>query len=239
VATPSEQANERALRASRLFAGLDAAILHALATTAERRHLERGAHVWRAGATATRFTVILSGLVKIVRSASDGTETIVAIFGPRESIGDIAVLQQGTYPADAVAASESLEILRVDAGPVLAAKAANPAVSESITRTIIEHTQALHQKIRIMSAGSIPKRLATLLLHLAERFGDEEEGGATFVPIVLSRTELARLVGATVETTIRAMSRWNKEQLLSTTPEGFRIPDIEKLVAITTGASPG
>jgi CRP-like cAMP-binding protein len=235
VATPSELANERALGASRLFAGIDAETLHSLAATAERRQLERGARLWRAGDVATRFTVILSGLVKIVRSASDGTETIVGIFGPRESVGDIAVLQRGAYPADAVAVSDTLEVLRVDAAPMLAAKAKNPKVDESITRTLIEHTQLLHQKIQIMSAGAIPKRLATLVLHLAERFGDEEESGATFVPIVLSRTELARLVGATVETTIRTMSGWQKQQLLLTTPEGFRIPDIKKLVAVTSG----
>ena len=59
--------------------------------------------------------------------------------------------------------------------------------------------------------------------HLAERFGDEREDSSTVIPVVLSRTALAWLVGARVETVIRAMTRWQREGWIETNREGFII----------------
>ena len=110
---------------------------------------------------------------------------------------------------------------------------ANPKLLSAMNRSLIEHAQALQEKIRIMSAGKIEKRLATLLLHLASRFGDEHEDGTTFVPIRISRTECGHLVGATMETTVRTFTRWQKSGLVATTPEGFSLRDVAALTEIT------
>jgi CRP-like cAMP-binding protein len=96
-------------------------------------------------------------------------------------------------------------------------------LAQAINRSLVSHTVALRQKIRIMTAGPVERRLAALLMHLAERFGDESANGSITIPVVLSRSDLARLVGATIETTIRTMSRWQKAGVLSTTPQGFVI----------------
>jgi CRP/FNR family transcriptional regulator len=80
-----------------------------------------------------------------------------------------------------------------------------------------------------MSAGSVERRLAALLQHLLDRFGDELEDGETVIQVALSRAELASLVGATLETTIRMMSRWRREGIVSTTTEGFVVHAPERL----------
>ncbi len=224
---------ERVLRASRLFSHLDEKLVAALARSSVSRRYKRGDLLWRADDAAVHFTVIAAGLVKIVRRGPDGTASILGIFGPRESVGDSAVLARGRYPAEAVAASETVEVLLVEAGTVLAAVDSNPALQASIRSALLEHTEALQAKIRIMSAGSVPKRLSTLLLYLAERFGDEGDDAVTFIPVALSRAELAHLVGATVETTIRTMTRWQRSGLVETTETGFRIRDLAKLEALT------
>lgn len=41
----------------------------------------------------------------------------------------------------------------------------------------------------------------------------------------LSRQELADLTGTTIETTIRIMSRWQKEDVLRTEKDGFVVVD--------------
>jgi CRP-like cAMP-binding protein len=225
--------NERVLQVSRLFSALDGELVASLARASVRSRYERGDYLWRAKTPAIEFTIIASGLVKIARTAADGSEVIVALFGPRESIGDVAVLQSKPYPADAVAVSEIVEVLRIDADIVRGAMTAHPSLLAAMNASLIEHTQALQEKIRIMSAGTAPKRLATLLLHLASRFGDELEDGTTFIPLVLSRTECARLIGATVETTIRTFSRWQHDALVETTPEGFALRDVKKLEQLT------
>lgn len=223
---------ERTLRASRLFGRLGDGDLRPFAAAATRKRLSAGDVLWREGKRAVSFTVIAQGLVEIVRRGADGSSSILAIFGPRESIGDAAALGGGAYPADAFALGD-VEVLLVPAPLVIEAMRSRPEVALAVNGALLDHTRALHDKIRIMTAGSVPKRLATLLLHLVERFGDEAEDGATRVPVSLSRAELARLVGATVETTIRTMSRWQKDGLVTTTVGGFVVPDVSALTALT------
>jgi CRP-like cAMP-binding protein len=235
------KAIENGLRASRLFGSLDAARIADFARITLPRKFARGASLWSAGDPAKFFTVITRGLVEIVRHGANGSGAIIAIFGPRESIGDVAAVQQAPYPAGALALTQQVDVLMVPADPVIEAMHSHPEVTAAVNASLVEHTRALQEKIRIMTAGAVPRRLATLVLHLADRFGDELDDGSILVPVALSRGELARIVGATVETTIRAMSRWRKQGLLQTTPQGFLVRDLEALRVLTTGTdeSPG
>ena len=218
---PRVAAIERTLRASHLFGGVERC--GDFARVAVRRQYHQGDYIWRHGETATSVTVIASGLVKLCQPNQEGGSAIVALFGPRESIGDTAVVSSGRYPADAVAATRDVELLAIEKTPVLRAMQSDIALAQALNRSLVSHCDALNQKIRIMTAGPVERRLAALLLHLAERFGDEDEGGGLTIPVALSRSDLARLVGATIETTIRTMSRWQKAGVLSTTPQGFVI----------------
>ena len=70
----------------------------------------------------------------------------------------------------------------------------------------------------------VEARFARLFLKLAEQIGRAEPRG-TFVPMALTRQELADLTGTTIETCIRIMSRWQKEDVLLTEKQGFVICD--------------
>ena len=225
MTTLQGQRMERLLAASRLFSGIEPALMSDLAQRATVKHLSRGERLWRVGDAANQFTLIQAGLVKIMRRAPDGSEAIVALFGPRESVGDVAVIGRRAYPAEAVVASESADVVRIDAQPILAVMDTRPDVARRMSCTLVEHTQLLHTKIGVLSAGAVPKRLATLLLSLADRFGDELEDGSLSIPVAVSRSELACLVSARVETTIRTIRLWERAGFVSTEDDGFVLHD--------------
>jgi CRP/FNR family transcriptional regulator len=52
------------------------------------------------------------------------------------------------------------------------------------------------------------------------------------VPLPLSRRELADLTGTTIETSIRIMSRWAKEGIVSTERDGFLVKDAAALARL-------
>ncbi len=235
---PSSNPVLPALRASKLFGGLDETLLADFSRATHRARFARGDFLWHAGDAATAITVITSGLVKICQPLRQGATTIVGLFGPRESLGDMAIISGRGYPADALAASDTVDVLKIERSAVLDAMSRHPAVGMALNNSLVEHTQALRGKIQILAAGAVERRLATLLLHLANRFGDEFDDGSTGIPVVLSRTELACLVGTTVETTIRIMSRWQKAGLVETTADGFRLTDLCALEAIETDSAP-
>jgi CRP-like cAMP-binding protein len=229
---------ERTLRASNLFAGVAPEIIAEVARCGARRRFLRGEHIFRSGEPATFVGVVARGLVKLVRPVPDGVPCIVALWGPRQTIGNLAVIARAGYPGNAIVISDEADIVTLDGGALLASAERRPALAWARARSLAEHGHALHEKIGIMSAGPVERRLKALLAHLLERFGDEYDDGTQRIPVALSRGELASLVGATVETTIRAMSRWQKQRLLETSGEGFRVLDPTWLASAETLATP-
>ena len=71
-------------------------------------------------------------------------------------------------------------------------------------------------------------RIAQLLQTYCQQFGRPCTEGL-LIPVHLSRNEMAALVGARIETVIRIMSRWHKETLVRSVPEGFLVADPETL----------
>lgn len=218
-------APESTLRASNLFAGVAPELVAELAREALRRRFVRGEKIFRAGEPATFLGIVARGLVKQVRPMVDGTQCIVALWGPRQTIGNLAVIARGSFLANAVVVSDEAEIVTVTAASLLAAADRCPAIACALARSLAEHGHALNEKIGILSAGTVEQRLKALLAHLLTRFGDEYEDRTQRIPVALSRGELASLVGATVETTTRVMSRWRKRRLVETRRDGFRMFD--------------
>src|SRR4051812_22369028 len=126
--TASETATS--LRAARLFRGVDPALVAQFANASRSSLLQEGAYVWRAGEMAHDFVVIQRGLIQIERRTASGEPAILGVFGPRESIGDAAVLGGTAYPADAIVASEHARVLRVSRDLVIHAMERDPTLAK-------------------------------------------------------------------------------------------------------------
>jgi CRP-like cAMP-binding protein len=221
----------RRLRSSRLLRGVKDGLVDELAAGTRQVRLGAGELVWRAGEEPDHVGVIQRGLVWIVRrSPSPGVgESTLGLFGPREAIGVAAALEGSPYPADAIAAGDDVELLLVPSARLRDAASLDMGLAQAMNRALLDHTRALQAKIEVLTAGPVAARLAALLLHLADRFGDELEGGLTVLPLRLGRSDLARLVGARVETVIRVMSRWQKLGWLRTTDDGLEIVELARI----------
>lgn len=96
-----------------------------------------------------------------------------------------------------------------------------------LTRRLIDLTNRLTE----LSGGHIEPRLARLFLKLADDVG-QRRGEGVLIPMALSRQELADMIGTTIETTIRIMSRWGKEDIVRTEKDGFLVLDRKSLEAL-------
>ncbi len=107
--------------------------------------------------------------------------------------------------------------------------------AQDVNRLLVRHTAVLRAKIDIVAAGSVPKRLAALLLYLLERFGSVRADGIGRIPIVLTRLQISELVDARIETVIRILSRWQKADWLRTAAGGFELCRVDMLRRIAGG----
>ncbi len=229
---------ESFLRRVPALQGADEKVLARLAAAHSVRAWQRGQALWHTGSPAQSFTVIARGLVKISKTGQDGRRTICGLFGPPESLGDIVLLKNGRYPADAVVMSDVASIITVPRDVFLSCVQDCPALGVSIACGMQEKLHALHRSIEVLSAGSVESRLATALLGLYERVGDDLDDGTRSIPVTLSRRELAELVSTSTETAIRIMARWEREGVLKTSSDGFTILD-GKALERATGALMG
>lgn len=218
-----------ALQSSKPFARASKQAVADLAKTATIREIEHGVALWDAGQQPLAFSVINRGLIKIVRPLANGREAIVGLFGPRESIGDVAVMQGIPYPAAAIVCSSDARIIQIPRAEVLAHMTRHPELALGINQSMGDRVHALHAKLEILSAGGVEARLSSLLIDLSDRFGDEFENDEIVIPITLSRQDLADLVSTTYETTVRVMSKWKKSGILETTQDGFILKDVPQL----------
>jgi CRP/FNR family transcriptional regulator len=215
-----------------MFRGLTAEDQKRLATVAACVDYKKGAELWREGDAPEFLTVIVRGRVKIVRHAEAG-DVILEIFGPGEPVGAIAVYNYMPYPASAVA-MEPVTVLRVPRRDYFELLDRHPEFARAIIRELTQLVIALTRKVEDMRGQRVEVRIAQLFLTLAERMGREARGSVE-IPLALSRQEVADLVGTTVESAIRVLSRWGREKVLITGDGRFVIPDVEKLRAVAGG----
>jgi CRP/FNR family transcriptional regulator len=89
-----------------------------------------------------------------------------------------------------------------------------------LTQRLVELTNRLAE----LSGSRVEARFARLFLKLGDNVGRPVNGGIG-IPMALSRQELADLTGTTIETAIRIMSRWGKDEIVRTDKDGFVLLD--------------
>lgn len=225
---------EASLRRNRLVASLGEKTLREMARAATLRSYERGDTIWRAGAPATHFQVIVSGMVKLIAPNPGLRQSLIDVFGPCEAVGYWVAVDGSPYIGDALPLTPKVETLLVPANTLTRAMNTRPGAVVAFTHGLLEHARTLRAKIAIMCAGSVEHRLAMFFVDLAMRFGDETADGV-IVRVPLSRANLAIAVGATAETVIRTMSRWQKAGVLATDARGFVLRDLTALEQLVEG----
>jgi len=209
-----------------LLASLKPADRTALEPLCRMRGYEKGETIFREGDPADRIHFIYAGRVKIVKSAG-ARDIILEILGPGEPVGAVAAFERRNFPAAAVAIEPS-GILSIPEREFFQLIESRPEMTRHMLSGLTMRLMSLNKRLADMT-GSAESRAARLFLTLAERMGTRGEGGV-FIPLTLSRQELADLIGTTLETAIRLMSRWQKERMVLTEKEGFLIPDMTKII---------
>jgi len=126
------------------FPKLDDRQLAMLEPLGSRRVLRRGEMLFKAGQRDLGLTVILRGELEVFESR-DGEEQILGTPGPRDFVGDVAMLMGTAALASARGKADESEILEVPAAAVRQALAELPGVSEPIVRAFIMRRQRLRR----------------------------------------------------------------------------------------------
>ena len=204
-----------------LLAALRPEDREAVAPICRMRGYEKGETIFREGDPADRIHFVHIGRVKIVKSAG-ARDVIVEILGPGEPVGAVAVFERRPFPASAITLEPS-GILSIPEREFFALLEKRPEMMRQLLAGLTYRLMMVNKRLADLT-GSAEQRAARMFLTLADRLGQPTSNGVRS-PLPLSRQEIADLLGTTLETAIRLMSRWQKEAIVLTEKDGFLIPD--------------
>ena len=191
-----------------------------IAAVAHLKHYAPGAVIFREGDAGDTFLTIVEGRVKVFKATPAGKEIILEIFGAGDPLGAVAVYENAPLPASAMAL-EATECLLISQRDFFTLLEEHPALVRGLLSGLTLRLAELTRRLADMT-GRVEARFARLFLKLADQIGKSDRGG-TFVAMPLTRQELADLTGTTIETAIRIMSRWQKDDVVHTEKDGFVI----------------
>lgn len=218
------------LRRSIIFRRLAPEDRQRLAAVASVRNYDKGAALFDEGDDSAQLLTIVSGRVKVFKTTARGTDVILEIFGPGDSVGAVAVYESRAYPASAVTLEPTTCVL-VPRRVFFTLLETHPTLVRGLLTGLTHRLVELTNRLAELTGGRIEARMARFFLKLASEMGQSRPDG-TFIPLPLSRQELADMIGTTIETSIRIMSRWGKDDVVRTEKDGFVLVDRAALEAV-------
>jgi CRP/FNR family transcriptional regulator len=221
------------LRRTTIFRRLTDDDRQRVAAVARVETYEKGAVLFREGDASDELYTIIAGRVKIVKTTPRGADVILEIFGPGDPVGAVAVYESRPYPATAVSIepTDCVVIPRLEFFSLIET---HPTLVRGLLVGLTHRLVELTSRLAELSGGRVEARLARFFVKLATDMGQPRQNGV-FIPLALSRQELADMIGTTIETSIRIMSRWGKDNLVQTEKDGFLVLDRGALEAIAVG----
>ena len=173
------------------------------------------------------FYLVVEGKVKITKLSQDGKEIILEIIPPLDFFGGLAVLRGFPYPANAIA-MEDTKLLRISRSNILRILDRFPNLMYCMALQLGERMKGSHETLKNIALERVESRIASLLLKLSDKAGSKT-GDGIVIDIKLTKQDIAEMVGTTVETSIRTMSKLKKMNVVAEREGRIVISDLEKL----------
>lgn len=221
---------EKILRRSELFSSLNEGELRNISKFFEQTEYRNNETIFSEGDPSDKFYIVAEGSVKILKHTAMGKDIILEIMSPGDIFGGVAVLDRKPFPASAQA-MESTTVIWIRRQNLLTVMEEYPALKLEIVRYFSDKLRDAHEMLKNIATERVEKRVASLLLRLSEKVGVESRGFRK-IDFPLTRQEIAEMVGTTVETCIRTMSKFQKRGLVKSSNGriSVKVGDLQKFV---------
>lgn len=197
--------NEVLARAG-IFQGVSPDAIATLTSHLQPASFPLGHIVFHEGDAGDQLYIITSGKVKIGRSGPHDKESLIAILGPADMFGELALFDPGPRTST-VTTLTKVEALTMDRSALHFWISARPEIAEQLLRVLARRLRRTNNNLSDLIFTDVPGRVAKLLLDLASRFG-ERDNEALRINHELTQEEFAQLVGSTRESVNKALSNF-------------------------------
>lgn len=197
-----------------IFRHLSADALAAFQNVSYQRAFPTGATILTIERPTENVYIILRGTLKIRALHEDGSEVILAILGPGEIVGDILDDAPLSYVA-LVETVEAATLLWLPRRDFQACLQSMPTLSYNVVQALARRLRTTDSYLHSILRLDVPGRLAYRLLHFAQEYGQAQSNGDLLIPLRLTQSDLADLIGASRVRVNHAFMAFKRRGILS------------------------
>lgn len=213
-----------------IFAGLSNSELKELSHYLIPQSFKKREVIFSEGNPSEWFYIVVEGKVKITKLSQDGKEIILELIHPLDFFGGLAVIRGFPYPANAVC-MEDTRLLKITRSDLLKIVDKFPGLMYCMAQQVGDRMKDSHETLKNIALERVEARIASLLLKLSDKTGEKTSDG-TAIGMKLTKQDIAEMVGTTVETSIRTISKLKKSGVLAEKAGRIVIKDLLKLRAL-------
>lgn len=187
--------------------------------------VKKGKQIFNEGDTVNGVFCIREGICKLTKLSANGKDQIVKLVVKGDLLGQRSLISEEATNLSATALND-MQICFIPKDEIMRDLHENNNFTIDVLKTMAKHLKEADNVIVNMAQKSVKQRLAESLLYIHTVFGVTKEG---MLSIVLSREDYANIVGTATESTIRILSQFKKDGLISTRGKQIKIEDIDAL----------
>ncbi len=180
-----------------LFAGLSEADHELLLRVAVRSTYPRHKLLVQEGDPGNRFYLLRKGRAKVYLGDRNGREVILAILGPNDFFGEMAMIDDEPCSANVMALEES-EFVSIGKAEFQKAIASSPEMAISLLKALSRRLREADQQIESLALKDVQARVEQALYAIAEK-----QGNQLIIPALITHRDIASMVGASREMVTR------------------------------------
>jgi CRP-like cAMP-binding protein len=208
-----------------LFAGILPQECSSILGAARVRPFSRGQTIYLEGDQQRQVMLLTFGSAKMVQCGEDGSAVILRLCGPGELIGTLGITMQQRYRSTSQALTPCSALIW-DSEVFESLSSQFPSLRLNVAYILYKLLEDMEDRFREISTECVSSRLGRQILRLVEQVGTRSNQS---VEIWMTREELAQLIGTTLYTVSRLLSKWDRMGIVTTRREGFSVNNVGAL----------
>lgn len=205
--------------------------LKKVSDTKTTRFLKKGESIFGEGEKLNGVFCVREGVSKLSKLSPNGKDQIVKLATKGSVLGQRSVIVEEKSNLSATAVND-MEVCFIPKDSIIGTLHSNPNFAVEVLRHMAHDLREADDVIVNMSQKTVKQRVAEAIVYLHDNFGVDDKG---FLKLILSREEIANVVGTATESAIRIISEFKKSGLIKTSGKKIGISNSKALQEIISG----
>jgi len=215
------------LMALPVFSGLSERDWEKVTDLFSERQYQRDDYIFLDGEAPEALYLVKTGKVKVLRHSTDGKDVVLRVVSTGQLLGSVAIFDGGGYPGTAQVI-EDCTVLVIARNDCLTLVTRYPVFALAVIADMGNRLRSSAEQIRSLAVERVEQRIARVLLKLGISAGSDSPEGRV-IEMSLTRQDVADMTGTTVETAIRVMSKFRRNNVIRTRRGKVVLVDVEEL----------